>query len=200
MGLDTWAIQLLGRWGSTAVLGYVRDAAASPEAAVGRRSVIARAAATADDQAYADLTLAEIRGQVEEGVEHVLAERAPRALAQLRAELLRDLRDLAAPAAPPSSPSSSSSSGSSGSSSPPSPGAGGQTARSPVADHSESLDGIAEEVASAWTDTRHRVAVGPRIAPDRVTSTTACGWKFALTSGARAPRSTDSKCCKCWPA
>ena len=25
-GLDTWAIQLLGRWGSTAVLGYIREA------------------------------------------------------------------------------------------------------------------------------------------------------------------------------
>ena len=25
-GVDTWAIQLIGRWGSEAVLGYIREA------------------------------------------------------------------------------------------------------------------------------------------------------------------------------
>ena len=25
LGVDTWAIQLLGRWGSSAVLGYIRE-------------------------------------------------------------------------------------------------------------------------------------------------------------------------------
>jgi len=38
LGLDVWAIQLIGRWGSTAVLGYVRESAAGPEAALARRA------------------------------------------------------------------------------------------------------------------------------------------------------------------
>ncbi len=33
IGIDTWTVQLLGRWGTAAVLGYTRDAAAGPVAA-----------------------------------------------------------------------------------------------------------------------------------------------------------------------
>jgi len=48
--------------------------------------------------------------------------------------------------------------------------------------------------------TRHKVAVGPATAPDPITWTTVCGWKFALSSGGRAPKTGDAKCRKCWPA
>ena len=37
-----WAVQLLGRWGSAAVMEYVRDSAASPEAAMARRALLGR--------------------------------------------------------------------------------------------------------------------------------------------------------------
>jgi len=40
LGLDLWAVQLLGRWGSHAVQQYIRDASSSVEAAVARRFVL----------------------------------------------------------------------------------------------------------------------------------------------------------------
>ena len=41
IGLDIWAVQLLGRWGSSAVFEYVRDSAVSPAAAMSRRFELA---------------------------------------------------------------------------------------------------------------------------------------------------------------
>ena len=208
MGLDTWAIQMLGRWGSAAVLTYIRDAAASPEAAIGRRGVLSRAAATAESSTTRALTIEQIRAHVETQFAHLTAEHVPPLLAHLRAELLELVRPApgleacpVAPAAPPSptSPTSSTSS-SSGPSPPPSPPQApppaAQRAKEPQAD----LSGIRGEVSSGWTRTRHIVNVGPHVCADRQAWATACGWRFCSTGGARAPLPSDLPCRRCWPA
>ena len=41
-GMDLWAVQLIGRWGSTVVQKYVREAAATPEAAISRRRMLSQ--------------------------------------------------------------------------------------------------------------------------------------------------------------
>ena len=41
-GLDTWSIQLIGRWGSTAVTGYIQEATVSAAAARARSAFAAR--------------------------------------------------------------------------------------------------------------------------------------------------------------
>ena len=61
LGLDAWAIQLLGRWGSRTVLDYVRDASTGPEAAMARRAVLGRnlrdfEAARESGESVADVT------------------------------------------------------------------------------------------------------------------------------------------------
>ena len=91
LGLDTWAVKLLGRWGSSAVLTYVREAAASPEAAVARRRLLVQNGVDADVSAC-DWTLRQLRRQVAVLFDQVAAKRAPAVLEALRADLLETAR------------------------------------------------------------------------------------------------------------
>ena len=74
LGLDVWAVQLIGRWGSSAVQAYVRDAAVSTDAAVARSRLLSRT--------LGDYVL---------GSADASAAGFPEAFAHLRAELLQEL-------------------------------------------------------------------------------------------------------------
>jgi hypothetical protein len=184
LGLDVWAVQLLGRWGSGTVLEYVRDAAASPEAAVARRTLLG--------QNLQDFHAARRGGAtVEEVTARALAEiqtHLPRFLADLRATLLADAFPGGQPA-PARAPSSSSSASSSSSS-------------SPSSSASPSVRGLGFQVyvSSGSRATRHLVAVAPTADLVRAAWQTSCGWHFGLSEFAREPVPEDADCRRCFPA
>jgi hypothetical protein len=199
LGLDAWTIQRLGRWGGPTVLDYVRDALAGPEAAVARRATLVRnlrghssaREGRACESDVAARALAEVRAQL------------PAFLAELRASLAREVP------APPAQPrASSSGSSSSSTSAGRDPGTGdvaggfqGATSRQqPFASQSRPVPRPVFCVASAWTATRHRIAVGPDSIDLRAAWQTACGWRFGSSSGRRASRDTDTNCLRCYPA
>ena len=140
---------------------------------------------------------------------------AARALAEVRAQLPAFLAELRASLAPEASPlpaqprtttpsSSTSSSSSPGRAPRAGVGAGvfaGDTSRQPPgAPQSSSAPRPVLCVASAWTATRHLIAVGPDTIEVRAAWQTACGWRFGFSSGWRASRVTDTDCLRCYPA
>jgi len=199
LGLDAWTIQRLGRWGGPTVLNYVRDALVGPEAAVARRATLGRNlrghGSAHEGRAYvsdvADRALAEVRAQL------------PAFLAELRASLARE-----APAPPTQPRTSTAGSSTSSSSSSSDPGAGdvvggfkgATSSQPPVAAQPCPAPLPVSCVASAWTATRHRIAVGPDSIDLRAAWQTACGWRFGSSSGRRASRATDANCLRCFPA
>jgi len=82
LGVDCWAVQLLGRWGSAAVLRYIREASASPEAAVARSQLLSRslchvvadAGERASTRDLRDFAVAEARGAVAAAVPSIVSE------------------------------------------------------------------------------------------------------------------------------
>ena len=180
LGLDVWAIQLIGRWGSAAVLGYVRESAAGPEAALARRAQLGRnlqglGAARRQDATLERMTrlaLAEVRAQI------------PGFLAGLRVSLLAELRQ-----APATSASSSASTASSSTSSPCSAAAG------PAVDRRVQAS---EFVSSAWTSCRHKVLLGPRSLEIQDAWQTCCGWRFGGSVSLREPQAGDLNCKRCF--
>ena len=171
-------------------MAYVREAAASPEAALARRRQLGHnlqeieaarhRGATLED--LSDLARAEVQSQL------------PAFLAELRAALLAEVLARTARSTSASTSSSSSSRSSSAES-----GVGvGAPAGVPAA--VPQAPPLAEFVSSAWTATRHAVAVGPRASPDPAVWQTPCGWKFGLSSGSRAAIHTDVDCGRCFPA
>ena len=207
LGLDVWAIQLLGRWGSGAVMEYVRDSAASPEAAVARRALLGR---NLDE-------LADVRrhgASVEEMSQLALARvqaALPEFLKELRAELAKDLAPATASAGTAPSSASSSSSTSSSSEAPglaeasaPAVTASSAGQAAAVAGDFEGVTTTAavtqpDQVSSGWTSRRHLVTIGPDITADPAVWQTACGWRFGCSGGSREPRPSDLDCLRCFP-
>ena len=87
----------MGRWGSSAVLGYVRDAAASPEAALARRPRLGR---TLEDT-LGSRSRGLVAAEVLETVAGEVRRQAADFLAKVRADLFEELRALLAPRAAP---------------------------------------------------------------------------------------------------
>jgi len=191
LGLDVWAIQLLGRWGSGSVMEYVRESAASPEAAISRRNLLGqslhdlvgarRRGASAGE--LARLALAEVRAEL------------PAFLSDLRRTLLEELRPAAARAPDAGRSSSSSSSSSSGEASL----AGSISDDVPVEVAGAAAVPPEEHVSSSWTARRHRITVGPAVLCTPADWQTACGWKFGCSGGSREPRPADTDCLRCFP-
>jgi len=206
LGVDTWAVQLLGRWGSTAVLGYVREAAASPEAALARRSVLGQTLGDAVDARTRGVSVQEVLDTVAADFRSYAAARAD----EIRTELLSELRGHLARAGPAAGAPPSTSSSSSSSMSPERPPR--RAAHPQLADDSPDHDFQASDpgppssdpfpagVSSELTGKSHVIAVGFEACAERQTWVTACGWRFGLTSGARRPRPEDRPCRRCAPA
>jgi len=185
LGLDLWAVQLLGRWGSAAVMGYVRDSAAGPEAAVSRRALLGRNLEDLSDAQRRGASAAEIArlalGEVRASI--------PAFLSDLRKTLLAELRQppgqALGQAAPPASSSSSADSDTEESDDP-----AGVDLAAPSPQ---------EQVSSKWTCRLHKVLIGPASTPTPADWTTVCGWRFGGTTGGREPRPNDATCLRCYP-
>ena len=193
MGLDLWAIQLIGRWGSAAVRGYVAEASVSIEAALSRRHLLGKSLRDLSSEVARHLSQEEVAELSARAVETKLREIVPDLKENIRATLAAELRQHLADV--PSSLVSSSSSSSRSSS----PGSAPIAPHQPVQTAEVPLE-IGSVIASTSTRRRHRVLVGPSVSDDPVTWTTSCGWKFGLDLSMRPPRAADLWCRKCWPA
>ena len=164
-------------------MDYIREAAASPEAAVARRAMLGRN--------LKDFQAARRRGaSVEEVTALALAEvreQLPRFLSDLRTTLLAEVL----PSAPPRSARSSSSSSSACSSA---------SSSSASAEPEVQAPPRQDYVSSDSTSTRHVVSVGPDAVSVAAAWQTSCGWKFGLSDLARAPDPGDADCRRCFPA
>jgi len=194
LGLDVWAIELLGRWGGATVRKYVRDATVSIAAARARsaamsmnlddlRNLSRHRAASATGQPSAEEVLELLRAHV------------PGYLASWRATLVEEVRDLLARAAvqparrhPVDVESSSSSSSASVSSE------GAET----QSEQQLPPELFREEVSSRWKGQgkRHIVTRGP---PDHDIAdwVTACGWRFGRSGNSIEPNTEHPVCLKC---
>ena len=210
LGVDCWAVQLLGRWGSAAVLRYIREASASPEAAIARSQMLSRTLShvTADAGERAsitdlrDFTAAEVRGAVAAAVPNIVKE----IKASLAPHLTEHLNRRRGP--PGSCPSSSSSSSGSSSSGPASPGNSdsGEGEGDPESfqiDISSAIsaapDGGLDIISSSTSGRQHKVLVGPSACDTPLAWICLCGWRFGRTSTARKPLPSDARCQRCWP-
>jgi len=193
LGLDVWAIELLGRWGGATVRKYVRDATVSIAAARARsaamsmnlddlRNLSRHRPASATGQPSAEEVLELLRAHV------------PGYLASWRTTLVEEVRDLLARAVVqperrhPVDVGSSSSSSASVSS-------GGSGAQS---EQQLPPELFREEVSSRWKGQgkRHIVTRGP---PDHDIAdwVTACGWRFGRSGNSIEPNSEHPVCLKC---
>jgi len=164
LNVDVWAIQLMGRWGSTAVQRYVRDAAVSEQAAEARsiqmgRSLRALSAGTAarEDREQA---LAEARQAASETA-HTQLEKVATNLREL---LIEDLSALLAARLDKASPQDGSDTSSSATTSsqdeaaqPPATASTDSRAQSSEA---AGLSGVVVSTASK-RPVAHRILVGP---------------------------------------
>ena len=195
LGLDLWAVQLLGRWGSHTVTLYIRDAAASTEAAISRRHLVGTTLRS---------LVADIAGQRQgQELEHVTRATVQNTVRELLPELAEQMRELLADAvaervrARASSKDSSSSSSSSSASPvaaapPPSiPTPAPQPAPPPP---------FEQDVSSKYSSTRHRIMVGPEATLEQGAWVTLCSWKFGRPGAARKPEPGDRLCDKCFPS
>ena len=203
LGLDVWAVQLLGRWGSATVQAYIRDATVSAAAASARRQMLGKNLITMVQDVAEEATGA---SPCKEGLEKLVANIVRRQLsclpgpqrpsqAQELADAVRVAVESATPFVTPSlSSSSSSSSDESGSElEPPIEDAAVQAPIVP-------WQGVTlMEVEHSKTHVVHRVVAGPpRVACD--SWLTACGWRFGRTQLACFPTLGASRCRNCWPA
>jgi len=205
MGLDIWAVQLLGRWGSSVVQRYVRDAATGTEAARARTVFLSRSLASLSADAAAQCDRADLRSYASAEAAAALERLTPTLSEQVKACLLPDLLSALTSSRVPGSvkaPSSSSSSSSSSSDfrdidSDAEPAAG--AARQ--ADAQPDLPPPAcpsDFVSSARSGRRHKVLIGPSSSLSPWTWVCACGWKFGRVSGARFPEPGDRDCISCF--
>jgi len=190
LGIDTWTIQLLGRWGSAAVQAYVREASAGPEAAAARSSLLRQSLADLASGAAVVDSAACIDAAVKRTVADAMAQAAPGLAAELGASLRRDLsaeidRRVGAQAADTSTSESTSESEG--------PPAQAEVAADPPALYQTTV------VASTLSRKQHAIWVGPKETSDATSWVTKCGWKFGLTTTAREATAADEHCRKCWP-
>ena len=186
MGLDLWAVQVLGRWGSATVTRYIRESSASADAALSRRHVLGQSlrALTLDLRSRAQAPAAVCPDLVRSCIKDLLPDFAAGLRDSLSEAVVAEVaRQRAASQA--SKPSSSSSS-----SEPASPAAAPAPPPPPALDR--------DFVTSSWSRKRHIVALGPKTTVERWLWITACGWKFGQTSGARDAMDGDSLCPRCF--
>ena len=193
-GLDTYTVQLLGRWGSSAVERYVREAVISGAASRARASQLAQTlthmsgevvAALPRDQFDRSFVQSCIRESFvsERGLTDEIADAlVERVTARVQSHVLRRT---AGAAAQPSTPQSSSSSSSSSAS----PGGDGPAGTPPA--------GITERVANDHYKKVHLVVHGPPSLEIGMW-VTQCGWRFGRSSVARRPEESDLLCSRCF--
>ena len=184
--MDPWAIQVLGRWGSTIVQRYIRSAVSSAPAAQARRHALARSLRDISADAAKGLDESEIRRLTAAEVEACMTRLVPSMTAAFREQWRQDL---AAELARKRGQESTSSSSSTSAEEPPEPEA-------PPAQNENGKT----EVASVHSRKKHRILIGPETLLDATSWTTVCGWYFGRSSGARDPDQFDGLCSKCWPA
>ena len=210
LGFGMLDIQLIGRWGSDALLTYVRGAAVGVAAA--------RARAAQLSGSVRDLTSAAVAAGVPHGGAPDFEEIArkwfdswlPAAAAQLRPTLVKEaLEHLKRAHRPPSRSSSSSSSRSSSSSSSSSSVSGDNVVVEPAAvepSASQVLapaavlaapigDVILRTVGNKKRKRNHLVVVGPPASPEQWV--THCSWKFGVSRSAVDPNSEFARCVRC---
>ena len=219
LGVETYAIQLLGRWGSGVVLRYVKTAAITAAAAAARSAATSVSLSTLVDRAAG----AGLTG--EHCSEHAVADlvelHAPGALARSRASLLAELRAELAdrrPTTTSTSSSSRSSASSSGSSSagPPAqdaaPGDCEPTALKPAAADGPPApeDGLSPDrpgdgaggiscpvyVSNLKHKRWHVIRVGPPVLNPSCWRTI-CGWRFGRSDSAGAVDPEHAPCDRC---
>ena len=200
LGVDTWAIELLGRWGGKCVRQYVREASVSAAAERARSMTMRAAASQLLTQSAAESGDTPPAGLELDHIKTLLERMAPEGFLQWRVSLLAEVKDLIdrqlalarSPRTPAPIASSSSSSASSSSSS---------TSRE--SDHTSAASASApaaftQEVSSVWrkAEKRHVVAKGPPdFGPDDWI--TICGWKFGIAGRAVPPLDSHPLCTKC---
>jgi len=193
MGVDTWSIQLLGRWGSAAVHGYIREAAVSAAAARARSAYVARGLSELVAEVGAAAPTRESSELTEQKVREIVAGWWPTAQRGWRASLVAEVLDAVSRAPPARSESrgaGASSSTSSSSSTSGAPSTAAAPAPPPAA-------GPADTVSSAASGKRHKVLVGP---PTLAAAAwvTACGWRFGRYGLGRPSEPADAWCAKCF--
>ena len=90
-GMDLWAVQLVGRCGSSVVQKYVRDAAASPDAAIARSRVLSQNLAELSAQAAERMSREDLRDLAASEVAAALRRWTPSLTEAVREALLPDL-------------------------------------------------------------------------------------------------------------
>ena len=215
LGVDTYAIQLLGRWGSGVVLRYVKAAAVTSAAAAARAaSTAVSLQSLASGASAAGLTAENCS---EKSVTELIELHLPGAVARAREGVVQELRAELARRAPSRSTSSSSSSTSSSSSgpgasdgdappSPPQPPAQLPPRAEPpsVASPDLSLNRPGaeeggckvEQVSNEKHLKRHAVLVGSPC-PDPSAWITGCGWKFGRSAWAGPVNPDHTRCRRC---
>ena len=200
LGLDCFAVQLLGRWGSNEVMRYVREAAASTAASEARAATVAKnlnevlAEAKRADFARGDFTADQVRAWV--------AEWLPTELTRLKQDLAKELankisleldkvRGRGRTASPTSSSSSRTSSSASSFSPPPAERAAGIAA----ADVAQ----LPDTVSNRKGKLAHRILTGPPTLDPR-RWITACGWRFGTSSWACTAVPEHARCRLCFPS
>jgi len=205
LGLDIWAVQLLGRWGSTTVQSYVREAAVSPEAALARRHLLGTTLAQVVSQHRAELAHLDFEETVGVYVARAVADLGPKLEtleATLRTDLAEVIRTTVAqrPAADADSDSSSTSSSDSHDGAAP----GDEDPCEALAPPDVAAAAAQVSVSSQYSSKRHRVLIGPEVTLSKASWVTVCGWRFGRLGGprdgARDPRDGDTPCQKCWPS
>ena len=208
MGFDLLNIQLLGRWGSAAVLSYVRDAAVGAEAARTRsgrmRTSVKELASAAASAGVPPADAADFEVLAKRWFQEWFSTAAAEMRPSLIDEALERLRQTTRRAS--SSGAASASTSSSGSSSSASGAAGGPSDDQPP-------DGsIQSDVVSSVPDSRfsvhafrvvgnrkrrknHVVTIGPPSDPARWN--THCGWKFGRSKDAVAADPAYRRCDRC---
>ena len=194
LGVDTWAIELLGRWSSKTVQRYVREAAVEQAATQARAAMIRMtwqqvAAATSE-------VLQDPAGATDAAIRDALVRVAPGALASWRCSLLTEVRDTlarAAPTARAASPAPASSSSTSSSSAEPARDSSPEAPEPPAPE-----GGNPKEVSHVRRGRyrRHAIQVGPpELNPARWT--TFCGWRFGVSGASRAASAEHPWCLRC---
>ena len=212
LGVDTYAIQLLGRWGSGVVLRYVKAAAVTSAAAAARAATTAvslqNLAASASDAGLSAATCNE------KTLTDLIELHLPGAVARARQGVLDELRTELARGVPERAPSSSSSSASSSSrggpetdpeedAAPPAvpPQLPDVPAETDPAGLSPNQPGagegrVLEQVSNEKHKRRHAVLVGAPC-PDPSVWITGCGWRFGRSVWAGPVNLAHTKCDRC---
>ena len=193
-GLDTYTVQLLGRWGSSAVERYVREAVISGAASRARATQLAQtlthmtgevAAALPRDQFDRSFVQACIRESFATGrglTSEIADALVDRVTARVQSHVLRRTSSRApGSAAPASSSSSSSSTAGSGS---------GAPAGDPPAD-------LTDRVSNDHYKKEHLILHGPPSLNVGVWMTR-CGWRFGRSAETRRPQLGDKLCTRCF--